>query len=150
MSREWLLDDLLAMFPDVSRGTRRVLRCLWKTSGQGRYVREREGNMVNASVSLTAQPSLEFRLRLTNEWPKEVSGPDARTLESELLRGILEGTIACEDPPWLCRIDCTAVDLTQATADSALHIRIAAALAVRDLVEGGGWEATGGPGDHVA
>lgn len=29
-------------------------------------------------------------------------------------------------------------------------VREAASLAVQDLVRGGGWEAVGGPGDHVA
>jgi hypothetical protein len=148
-AREWRLDDLLAMFPKLSRGTRRVLRCLWRTSGEGRSIRERGGVKVSACVSLSAMPASDFSFRVACPWPNELGPTEMQALESELLRGILEGTVTCEDPPWQCRLECTSLDVTSAEHAGPL-VRQAASLAVQDLVQGGGWEATGGPGDHVA
>ena len=148
-AREWRLDELLAMFPELSRGTRRVLRCLWRTSGEGRSIRDRAGVKVSATVSLTARPAQQFSFRLTSQWPKGLGPTETHSLESELLRGILEGTVACEDPPWRCTLECTGLALASVENAGPL-LREAASLAVQDLVQGGGWEATGSPGDHVA
>ena len=148
-SREWRLDDLLAMFPESSRGTRRVLRCLWRTSGEGRSTREVDGVSASATVSLTARPADQFSFRLTCRWPKGLAAPEMHPLEAALLRGILEGTVACEDPPWRCRLECTGLEFSSLEHAAPL-VREAAFLAVRDLVQGGSWEATGGLGDHVA
>jgi hypothetical protein len=148
-SREWRLDDLLAMFPESSRGTRRVLRCLWRVTGEGRSTREVSGVTASAAVSLTARPADQFSFRLTCPWPKGLGLTEAHPVEAQLLRGILEGTVGCEDPPWRCRLECTSLDFSS-LEDAAPLVREAAFLAVQDLVQGGGWEATGGPGDHVA
>ena len=148
-ANEWQLDELLAMFPDVSRGTRRVLRCLWRTSGEGRCLKQEAGFKRAATVSLVASPATQFLLRLVNEWPKGLGVAARRAVESELLQGILEGTISCEDPPWQCRLDCTVVEWFPQEHGSSL-VRLAALAAVQDLVQGGAWEAIGGPGDHVA
>lgn len=88
-------------------------------------------------------------MRFTNTWPDSIGATDKQDLESELLRGILEGTITCEDPPWMCQLECSAVEWLPAEQRPTL-VREAAALAVEDLVHGGGWEAVGAPGDHVA
>jgi len=146
---EWQLDQLFAMFPDVSRGTDRMLRCLWRTSGEGRCIREKAGVRVSAIVLLTARPGDRFVLRLTNTLPTPLSGSDRESIESELLRGILEGTVNCEDPPWRCQLECSSVTWSPAD-DGGTLVRTAATLAVQDLVGGGGWEAVGSPGDHVA
>jgi hypothetical protein len=146
---EWQLEELFARFPEVSRGTDRVLRCLWRISGEGRYVEEKAGVRLSATVSLTARPGQRFVLRLSNSWPKALCDSDRQVIESELLRGILEGTVACEDPPWRCQIECSSVDWSPAGQGGTL-VRAAASLAVQDLVKGGGWEAVGSPGDHVA
>jgi hypothetical protein len=98
---------------------------------------------------LTAKPGDRFVVRLANTWPDSISASDRQSLESELLRGILEGTIRCEDPPWMCHLECSAVEWVPAEQRPTL-VREAASLAVEDLVRGGGWEAVGAPGDHVA
>ena len=149
MAREWLLGELLAMFPDSSRGTRRVLRCLWRTSGEGRAIRDKGGIRVSVTVSLTASPASQFAFRLSASWPKGLEPSEKQAFESELLHGIIQGTVECEDPPWLCRLECTRFAADPAEGAVSL-IRVAAIGAVRALVEGGGWDATGGPGDHVA
>ena len=145
----WQLDDLFAMFPDVSRGTDRVLRCLWRTSGEGRCIKEEAGVRRWSTVSLSARPGDGFVLRLTHSWPASLGAPDRQAFQLALLRGILEGTVNCEDPPWECHLECSAVDWSPTAGAEAL-VRAAAALAVQDLVRGGGWEAVGSPGDHVA
>ena len=147
--REWRLDELLSMFPDVSRGTDRVLRCLWRTSGEGRCVKDHAGARRWANVVLSAKPGDWFVLRLTNTWPDSLSSPDKQAFESALLRGILEGTVNCDDPPWKCHLECSSVECVPAEQGQPL-VRAAASLAVEDLVRGGGWEAVGSPGDHVA
>jgi hypothetical protein len=146
---EWQLDQLFAMFPDVSRGTDRMLRCLWRTTGEGRCIKERAGVRLSAAVSLTARPGARFVLRLTNTWPSVLAAADRQSIESELLRGILEGTVSCEDPPWRCQLECSSVSWSP-VGQGGMLVRTAAALAVQDLVGGGGWEAVGSPGDHVA
>jgi hypothetical protein len=98
---------------------------------------------------LTAKPGDRFVVRFTNTWPDSISATDKQNLEFELLRGILEGTIRCEDPPWKCQLECNAVEWLPAR-DGPTLVREAASLAVEDLVRGGGWEAVGAPGDHVA
>jgi hypothetical protein len=98
---------------------------------------------------LTATPGDEFVLRFTNRWPESLSAADRQMVESELLRGILEGTVNCEDPPWNCHLECSSVEWDPTKQGPDL-VRVAAALAVQDLVRGGGWEAVGSPGDHVA
>jgi hypothetical protein len=145
----WQLDELFAMFPDVSRGTDRVLRCLWRTSGEGRYIKEQTGVRRWSTVSLSARPGDRFVLRLTHTWPTSLDGPNRQAIQSALLRGILEGTVDCEDPPWRCHLECSSVAWNPAEQGETL-VRAAAALAVQDLVRGGGWEAVGSPGDHVA
>ena len=145
----WHLDDLFAMFPDVSRGTDRVLRCLWRTSGEGRCIKEEAGVRRWSTVSLSARPGDQFVLRLTHSWPVSLGAPDRQAIQLALLRGILEGTVNCEDPPWQCHLECSAVDWSP-TGGAATLVRAAAALAIQDLVRGGGWEAVGSPGDHVA
>jgi hypothetical protein len=147
--REWQLDQLFSMFPDVTRGTDRMLQCLWRTSGEGRCIKDQAGARRSACVSLTAKPGDRFVVRLANTWPDSISASDKQSLESELLRGILEGTIRCEDPPWKCQLECSAVEWLPAGQRPTL-VREAASLAVEDLVRGGGWEAVGAPGDHVA
>src|SRR5258708_13131400 len=97
--REWQLDQLFSMFPDVTRGTDRMLRCLWRTSGAGRCVKDQAGARRSASVSLTAKPGDLFVVRFTNTWPDSISASDKQSLESELLRGILEPTTTCAHPP---------------------------------------------------
>jgi hypothetical protein len=126
-----------------------MLRCLWRTSGEGRCIREKAGVRLLARVSLIARPGDRFVLRLTNTWPKSLGSTERQTVESELLRGILEGTVSCEDPPWRCQLECTSVDWSPSEPDGTL-VRAAASLAIHDLVGGGGWEAVGSPGDHVA
>ena len=148
-AREWQLDQLFAMFPEVFRGTDRVLRCLWRTSGEGRCIKEGAGARRYASVSLTARPADRFVVRFTNTWPDSISAADRQAFESQLLRGILEGTVTCEDPPWECQLECGSVEWFPADQEPTL-VREAASLAVQDLVRGGGWEAVGSPGDHVA
>lgn len=145
----WQLDELFAMFPDVSRGTDRVLRCLWRTSGEGRCITEEGGVRRWSTVSLRATPGDRFVLRLAHAWPTSLDARDRRAVQSALLRGILEGTVDCEDPPWRCHLECSSVDWSPAEQGEAL-VRVAASLAVQDLVRGGGWEAVGSPGDHVA
>lgn len=145
----WHLDDLFAMFPDVSRGTDRVLRCLWRTSGEGRCIKEEADVRCWSTVSLSARPAGQFVLRLTHSWPVSLGAPDRQAIQLALLRGILEGTVNCEDPPWQCHLECSAVDWSP-TGGAATLVRAAAALAIQDLVRGGGWEAVGSPGDHVA
>src|SRR5687767_4359883 len=98
------------MFPDVSRGTRRVLRCRWPTSGEGRCIKEKGGLLRWARVVLTARPAERFLLRLTQRWPESLGPSDLQAVESALVRGILEGTVRCEDPPWMCELECTAVE----------------------------------------
>ena len=145
----WQLDDLFAMFPDVSRGTDRVLRCLWRTSSEGRCIEEKGGVRRWSTVSLSATPGDGFVLRLTHSWPASLGAPDRRAIQLALLRGILEGTVNCEDPPWQCQLECSSVDWSP-TGGAETLVRVAAGLAVQDLVRGGGWEAVGSPGDHVA
>jgi hypothetical protein len=147
--REWRLDELFFMFPDVSRGTDRVLRCLWRTSGEGRCVKDQAGARRWASVPVTAKPDDRFVLRFTNTWPDSISPTDKPTFESALLRGIWEGTVSCDDPPWKCQLECSSVECVPSEQGQTL-VRAAASLAVQDLVRGGGWEAVGSPGDHVA
>jgi hypothetical protein len=137
------------MFPDVSRGTDRILRCLWPTSGEGRCIKDQAGARRSASVVVTAKPGDQFVLRFGHTWPDSISLADKQTFESALLRGILEGTVSCEDPPWKCQLECSSVECVPAERGQTL-IRVAASLAVQDLVRGGGWEAVGSPGDHVA
>ena len=145
----WQLDELFAMFPDVSRGTDRVLRCLWRTSGEGRCIKDEGGVRRWSTVSLSARPGDGFVLRLTHPWPPSLGGRDRQAIQSALLRGILEGTVDCDDPPWRCHLECSSVDWSPAEQGEEL-VRVAASLAVQDLVRGGGWEAVGSPGDHVA
>jgi hypothetical protein len=147
--REWSLDDLFAVFPEVSRGTDRVLRCLWRTSGEGRYIKEHLGSRRWASVAVAARPSDRFCLRLTNTWPASLTTAETQVVETELLRGLLEGTVRCEDPPWRCHLECASVDWSPIDSARSL-IRPAASQAVESLVAGGAWEAIGSPGDHVA
>jgi hypothetical protein len=149
MSAGWRLDDLFAMFPDVFRGTDRILRCQWRVSGQGRSITEKAGVRRSAEVTLTAFPANEFLLLLKHSWPQGLPDADRSLVEAALLRGIFEGTARCEDPPWQCRLECT--DLKLLPGLKALPVlQIAAHLAVQELVQGGGWEAAGSPGDHVA
>jgi hypothetical protein len=147
-AREWRLDELFTMFPDVSRGTRRVLRCLAPARGQGSWIRAKQGVREHASVELRAEPSDEFLLRCLQEWPsspaEEVAG-----LEQALLLGILEGAIRCDDPPWRCLLECAQVAFSPGP-NAAIAVRFAAANAVDSLLRDGRWEAVGGPGDHVA
>ena len=135
--REWRLNQLFAMFPDVQRGTDRMLRCLRRTSGEGRWISDTGGVRRSVRVAVTARPSSEFVLRLTK----------STGLDPDLVRGLFEGTIACNDPPWQCTLECTSAE----TSGPPPHLlREAAALAVQDVVRGGGWEVVGSPGDHVA
>jgi len=84
----WHLDDLFAMFPDVSRGTDRVLRCLWRTSGEGRCIKEEADVRCWSTVSLSARPAGQFVLRLTHSWPVSLGAPDRQAIQ-----------LACEFAP---------------------------------------------------
>jgi hypothetical protein len=137
------------MFPELSRGTDRVLKCLWRTTGEGQCVVDTAGVRRSVVVRLSARPGSGFALQLGHTWPSSVGPTDKHVLESELLCGILEGTVSCEDPPWACHIECDSVAWSPGEEHPTL-LRSAASLAVQDLVRGGGWEAVGSPGDHVA
>jgi hypothetical protein len=147
-AREWRLDQLLDMFPDVSRGTDRMLRCLLPIAGSGRFIQDKAGVHISATVSLTATPADRFRLRCSYPWPRTLRAEQRKVIQSRLLRGILEGTIMCEDPPWRCHLECTGV--AWFPKEGVAWVQEAASLAVQDLVERGAWEAVGGPGDNVA
>jgi hypothetical protein len=146
---EWRLDDLFAKFPDVCRGTNRVLRCQWRVSGEGRAIKDKAGVRREATVSLAALPSDDFLLVLKHSWASELADADKQAAEAALLRGIFEGTVGCEDPPWQCRLECTELKLVPGV-EALPVLQMAARAAVQSLIQGGGWEAVGFPGNHVA
>lgn len=111
-------------------------------------MKEKAGLRLWATVSLTARPADQLLVRVSHRWPNRWVPPSGRRVESGLLRGILEGTVRCQDPPWRCQLECSAVEWLP--EEGRILVREAAALAVQSLVQGGGWEAVGGPGDHVA
>lgn len=146
--KEWRLHQLFELFPDITRGTRRVLRCVAPAHGHGKWVKDVESKRETADVKLRALPAVGFSVRSVEAWPEMVPPEAAEALERALLQGILEGTIQCDDPPWACRLECVGVALSSGAGETGL--RVAARLAVEDLVHHGEWQAVGSPGDHVA
>jgi len=68
--REWRLDQLFCHFPDVTRGTDRVLRCLWRTSGEGGASKSRRRSQISQRF-LDRKLGNRFVVRFTNTWPAQ-------------------------------------------------------------------------------
>jgi hypothetical protein len=147
-AKEWRLDQLFGLFPDISRGTRRMPGCVAPAKGEGTWVKGIKGTRQLAGVVLQASPARAFSFRCIQSWPETLRADQIQALERGLLQGVLEGTVQCEDPPWACQLECTSVTLSSGA--TAMGVRTAARLAVQDLVHHGEWEAVGSPGDHVA
>ena len=149
MKRNWTLAELLSMFPRADPYSEAVLRCVRASRGQGRFVKEVRNRERFADVTLQAWPAHTFSLACTHEWPEGVSATEAEDLDRALLQGLVEGAYKAEQPPWRSSIVCTAVGyktgLTNANA-----VRVAASLAVQDLVDHGEWVVDGSPPEDVA
>jgi hypothetical protein len=148
MKRSWTLGELgefLRLFPGAELHPRAVLRCVRGARGRGTFVRERNPEAFCA-VTLQAWPADSFSLACTYDWPQAVSVSEAETLDRALLQGFVEGASRAEQPPWRAGIVCTEV-VYKAGLTNANAVRVAASVAVQDLVEHGDWIVEGQPTD---
>jgi len=136
--KEWQLPELVQLFPHLQRTSARPLRCSAPLRGQGRYVKETKEASGFADVTLVASPATEFVVRFRHQWPDEVSTPVADELDGAMLEGIMEASLRAEQPPWGCDLSSTAVEYRTGLT-SALAVKIAAAMALQDLLGRSGW-----------
>jgi hypothetical protein len=149
MKRNWTLDELaqlLRLFPETYTGA--VLRCVRAARGQGRFLREGH-RQAFCDVSLQAWPADSFSVTCAYDWPDEVGAPEAEDLDRALLQGLVEGAGQLELPPWRSTIVCTNV-VYKAGFTNPAAVRVAASLAVQDLVAHGEWVVDGSPPEDVA
>jgi hypothetical protein len=148
MKRSWTLSELgelLRLFPGAELYPRAVLRCVRGARGRGRFVEQRKQEAF-CDVTLQAWPADSFSLACTYDWPKGVSAAEAETLDRALLQGVVEGASRAEHPPWRASIVCTDV-VYKAGLTNANAVRVAASVAVQDLVKHGDWIVEGQPTD---
>ena len=148
MKRQWTLAELgefLRLFPPYSGA---VLRCVRAAHGQGTFIRKKNAEAL-CDVALQAWPAESFLLTCTYEWPEGVRAVEAEDLDRALLQGVVEGAGQVEQPPWRASIVCPSV-VYKAGLTNANAVRIAASLAVQDLVDHGEWIVEGSPPSDVA
>ena len=149
MKRNWTLAELLSLFPGVEFDSAAVLRCVRGARGQGRYLKQVRSHEGFAAVTLQAWPAQSFSLACTHEWPEAVSSVEAEDLDRALLQGLVEGAARVDLPPWRASIVCTAVGYESGLTNSTA-VRVAASLALQDLVDHGEWVVEGSPPEDVA
>jgi len=152
MRRIWTLaelGELLRLFPVEAARSGAVLRCVRGASGQGRVVKKTKNGEAFCDVTLQAWPAESFSLACTYEWPDGVGAAEAETLDRALLQGVVEGAGQVEQPPWRASIVCPAV-VYKSGLTNADTVRVAASLALQDLVDHGEWVVEGSPPKDIA
>ena len=138
LPRDWILSDLLREFPEIQHEKPVVFRCREPTVGKGHFLKQVWGGPQFADVFVEVTPADTLCITLGHEWPVGLPSEKMAELDRALLSGILaamaeRGHLAL----WGCRIKSTAVLFDERT--SPISIRVAAALAVHDMMGTAVW-----------
>jgi hypothetical protein len=135
----WTLADLEARFPHVVPPAKQPTgTCEAHYVGSGRYIRDTEAGPEFGHVALEASPAPAFGLRCTHRWPHSVPQADVEHLDAALLEGLFETIAGLQEPLRECIVSSTFVE-HQGDLTTTKAVRIAAAMALTDLVRRAGW-----------
>ena len=140
MNRLFSLSDLTWAFPAI-RERRQGYFCTSVISGVGRWIKASPEGVREefAEVRLQAEPGNSFEVQLGHAWPWSVRIEDRDALDEALLKGVIDAILRPRLHVHQCRIVTTGVDCRPgATAVKA--VGLAAALAVADMLQRGGWD----------
>jgi len=115
-----------------------LLRCKHNAAGRGRYLRDVLGTRLFGDVAVEAAPADSLRLSFGHEWPSASSGDNSPELDRAMLEGIVASLSSlCSLAHWGCRIKTTSAEGT-----TALAVKLAATMAMRDLLAKADWTPT--------
>ena len=148
VKREWSYPELVDLFPELA-SVRSGAACIAPLVGWGKYIKtSSDGRSHYGSVKLSARPSDSLVVRLSHNWPSSIPAGAEESLDHALLRGIVEGIIREDPPPFGCSITTDEVEY-QADRTTAMAVQIAASMSLMDLSRKAGWEG-GDPAPDVA
>ena len=144
MARSIGYEELVRLFPMLSAGTILPMRCVCRVQGRGRFIKQRSEQPPQfGDVEISASPAAVLSVHLAHAWPSDVSPDETARLDNSLLLGLVEGIAREEWPPMECALTCEAVGYVSGDT-TPVAVRIAAAMAVRDMCRRPGWEGDGG------
>jgi hypothetical protein len=136
--REWDLTSLLEQATDLPRSVAFALRCKDTAVGHGRYIKDVPPERHFAEVFLEVKPGDSLAVVLGNEWPRETSPLVSADLDRALVHGVVAELAARADlEVWNCRIRITGASCGEDTP--AIAVKVAAGLAVRDMLARAAW-----------
>jgi hypothetical protein len=139
MTRSVEYEELVRLFSGLSAGVATSMECLFEVSGLGSYIKTVAGRGSQfAVVAVKARPSSTLSVSLEHSWPTDVASSDIRLFDEAMLVGIVEGIVREDWPPMACRITSVRVEFVAAET-TPLAVRVAAAMAVRDMCRKPGW-----------
>jgi hypothetical protein len=140
VGRSFDYEELIRLFPSLSSGTVIPLRCVSPVRGHGTYIRRlRSQAPQHGDVEVAAVPAGVLSVHFAHTWPRELSTDEVARLDDALLLGLAEGVAREEWPPMECALTSMAVGYVGGETTPA-GVRIAAAMAVRDMCRRQGWE----------
>ncbi len=133
-------EELVRRFPTLSVGTVTPMRCALPVRGQGRHIKRlRDQPPQRADVAIGARPAGVLSVQFNHSWPPGLASDELARLDDALLLGIAEGIAREEWPPMECAI--TSLEVGYFSGETTpVAVRIAAAVAVRDMCRQPGWE----------
>lgn len=132
-------EELLRLFPALSAGMVTPMHCLFAVGGVGKHIKRLADQPPQyGEVAIEALPSGTLSLRLAHSWPSELSEREATLLDDAMLLGIAEGIVREEWPPMGSQITTVKAGFV-ARETTPTAVRIAAAVAVRDMCRRPGW-----------
>ena len=133
-------EELVRRFPTLSVGTVTPMRCTLPVHGRGRHIKRlREQPPQCADVIIGAVPAGILSVHFRHSWPTGINSDELARLDDALLLGIAEGISREEWPPMECAI--TSLEVGYFSGETTpVAVRIAAAVAVRDMCRQPGWE----------
>jgi hypothetical protein len=139
----WTLADLAQRFPQVTLPSGEPMgTCAGRLVGSGRYIRETPVGAEFGHVAVEATPAPTFGLRCAHRWPDLVPDTDVEQLDAALLEGLFETVGRLEAPLRTCLVSSTFVE-HRADVTTPRAVRIAAAMALADLVRKASWHPEG-------
>ena len=147
--RTWSLPDIVKLLPDLQESRTFIVRCKGKVTGEGRYIKEADGVRQVAGIVVQATSDDTLRVSLGHEWPADITADRVDELDQAVLRGIAESLVTrCSLAFWGCGI--TTISATYAEGTKPWAVRIAASMAMLDLLNKADWSSPEPPPPRTA
>jgi hypothetical protein len=147
--RTWSLGELHGLFQNLRQSEVFLLRCKTDTPGVGKCIKESTAARQYAEVALEGTPAAQLSVSFGHDWLPEIGAARATELDDALLRGIIEALAKrCYLAAWGCAVRTEFATCGETTAP--LAVKIAAALAIEDMIRQADWTPEPSPREDAA